>query len=360
MASLLEVAAGEMVNIGEKNFSVSGIILSESDRGAGSFAFAPKAIMNSVDLEEANVIQPGSRVRYSYTFLSSIETIKTLETFFQSIKKPGDDIETPNNEASPLGRAIKRASNFFLLGALLAIILSSLAIAICSLQFIRRHVDYVAVFKALGLAPSQIRNTYFLVFGLIALFSFLTGILIGWIVQISFTELLKDYFPSNLPLPGLEPYLIFCYSIFMFDWFCISMLRNLFGLAPNVILRKSNRNLNYFNSSIYVIGGLSSFYVLLIFFIKDFLLTNIIYFSILGFAAIIFSLIFGIFKFIKPLGLNPLKPFKMLAFELSRRRLFNSMQIVAMTVAIALSLVAYSASTNLISAWENSLPENAP
>ena len=31
-----------------------------------------------------------------------------------------------------------------------------------------------------------------------------------------------------------------------------------------------------------------------------------------------------------------------------------------MTVAIALSLVAYSASTNLISAWENSLPENAP
>ena len=361
LASLLEVAVGEIVNIGEKNFSVSGIILSESDRGAGSFAFAPKAIMNSADLEEANVIQPGSRVRYSYTFLSSIETIKTLETFFQSIKKPGDDIETPNNEASPLGRAIKRASNFFLLGALLAIILSSLAIAICSLQFIRRHVDYVAVFKALGLAPSQIRNTYFLVFGLIALFSFLTGILIGWIVQISFTELLKDYFPSNLPLPGLEPYLISFVTAFLcLIGFAYPMLRNLFGLAPNVILRKSNRNLNYFNSSIYVIGGLSSFYVLLIFFIKDFLLTNIIYFSILGFAVIIFSLIFGIFKFIKPLGLNPLKPFKMLAFELSRRKLFNSMQIVAMTVAIALSLVAYSASTNLISAWENSLPENAP
>jgi putative ABC transport system permease protein len=50
----------------------------------------------------------------------------------------------------------------------------------------------------------------------------------------------------------------------------------------------------------------------------------------------------------------------MLAFELSRRKLFNSLQIVAMTVAIALCLVAYSASTNLISAWENSLPENTP
>ena len=50
----------------------------------------------------------------------------------------------------------------------------------------------------------------------------------------------------------------------------------------------------------------------------------------------------------------------MLAFELSRRKLFNSMQIVSITVAIALRLVAYSASTNLVSSWENSLPEKAP
>ena len=36
------------------------------------------------------------------------------------------------------------------------------------------------------------------------------------------------------------------------------------------------------------------------------------------------------------------------------------MQIVSVTVAIALSLVAYSASTNLVSSWENSLPDKAP
>ena len=86
LANLLEVTINDTVNIGEKDFSISGIILSESDRGAGSFAFAPKAIMNSSDLEEANVIQPGSRVRYSYVFVGSEETIKLLENFFQSKK----------------------------------------------------------------------------------------------------------------------------------------------------------------------------------------------------------------------------------------------------------------------------------
>ena len=137
-------------------------------------------------------------------------------------------------------------------------------------------------------------------------------------------------------------------------------LKNLFELSPNAIFRNSERNTNKFNSSFYLIGGLSSFYVLLLFFIEDFALTNIIFFAILIFASIIFFLIYGIFNFIKPLGLNPLKPVKMLAFELSRRKLFNSMQIVSITVAIALSLVAYSASTNLVSSWENSLPEKAP
>ena len=142
--------------------------------------------------------------------------------------------------------------------------------------------------------------------------------------------------------------------------FAYPILRNLFNLSPNVILRKSEKNLNAFDSSYYIVGGLSSFYVLLIFFIKDFYLTNIVFFSILIFSGIIFAFIYGIFHFIKPLGLNPLKPMKMLAFELSRRKLFNSMQIVAITVAIALSLVAYSASTNLVGSWKGSLPDNAP
>ena len=361
LARLLEVSPGDQINIGEKDFYVSGIIISESDRGAGSFAFAPKAIMNSADLEEANVIQPGSRVRYSYLFQAAGENIQKLEDFFQFIKKPGDEIVTPDNEASPLGRAIKRASNFFLLGALLAIILSSLAIAICSLQFTRRHIDYVAVFKALGLSPNQIKKMYVYIFGLIALFSFLVGISIGWIVQISFIELLKEYFPTNLPSPSFDPYFISLVTAFLcLMGFSYPILRNLFNLSPNVILRKTEKNIDVVNSSLYLVGGLGSFYVLLIFFIKDFVLTNVIFFSILVFAGLIFLMIFGIFYFIKPLGLNPLKPMKMLAFELSRRKLFNSMQIVAMTVAIALSLVAYSASTNLVSSWENSLPKNAP
>ena len=361
LAGLLDISIGDQVDLGSAALIYSGTISSEADRGTGSFAFAPKAIMNSADLESTQLIRSGSRVRFTYLFTSSKEDIDKLEQYFQKIKRPGDDILNPQNKDTPLGRAIDRASNFFLLGALLAIILSSLAIAISSLQFTRRHTEYVAIFKALGFQPKEIRITYLLIFTFVAIFSILFGIATGWLVQLSFLSLLKEYFPANLPLPGPNPYFISVVTAFTcLLGFAYPMLRNLFELSPNTILRKTVNKTGNFLSIVYSLSGLLAFYFLIVFFIRDFYITNIIFFSILAFALFIFGFIYLIFSFIKPLGLNPLKTFKMIAFELSRRKLFNSLQIVSITVAIALSLIAYSSSTNIISSWENSLPEKAP
>jgi putative ABC transport system permease protein len=74
----------------------------------------------------------------------------------------------------------------------------------------------------------------------------------------------------------------------------------------------------------------------------------------------IFALVFFVFAAIKPESLNPLKPLKMIFFELNRRKFSNSLQIISLTLSIAISLIAFSASSNLISAWKTSLPDSAP
>jgi putative ABC transport system permease protein len=50
----------------------------------------------------------------------------------------------------------------------------------------------------------------------------------------------------------------------------------------------------------------------------------------------------------------------MIFFELNRRKFSNSLQIISLTLSIAISLIAFSASSNLINAWKTSLPETAP
>ena len=358
----LGVDIGQSISLGDKDFLVSNTIVNEPDRGSSSFAFAPRAIINSIDLKETNILKPGSRVRYMYLFKAEQENLDIIENYFQNIKKPGDEIVFFNDESSPLGESFSRASNFFLLGAFLSIIIASLTVSICTLQFIRKHISYVAILKALGLSPKNIRFTYLSIFGLIGVVATLLGILMGWLIQLNFIFLLKDYFPTNFPSAGPQPYLIsgaivfFCLLVFSFP-----VLSRLFKVPPNEILRKSEfEKLPIFKIFINASLGLIFFYLLLILFTQNILLTNIIFFSIMALVLFIFALVFFVFAAIKPESLNPLKPLKMIFFELNRRKFSNSLQIISLTLSIAISLIAFSASSNLISAWKTSLPDTAP
>ena len=358
----LGVNIGQSISLGDKDFLVSNTIVNEPDRGSSSFAFAPRAIINSIDLKETNILKPGSRVRYMYLFKAEQENLDIIENYFQNIKKPGDEIVFFNDESSPLGESFSRASNFFLLGAFLSIIIASLTVSICTLQFIRKHISYVAILKALGLSPKNIRFTYLSIFGLIGVVATVLGILMGWLIQLNFIFLLKDYFPTNFPSAGPQPYLIsgaivfFCLLVFSFP-----VLSRLFKVPPNEILRKSEfEKLPIFKIFINASLGLIFFYLLLILFTQNILLTNIIFFSIMALVLFIFALVFFVFAAIKPESLNPLKPLKMIFFELNRRKFSNSLQIISLTLSIAISLIAFSASSNLISAWKTSLPDSAP
>ena len=119
-------------------------IIYEPDRGSTNFAFAPKTIMNISDLAATNIIQPGSRVEYNYLFTGSEEEISLIRETLEENKNQGDDIESLSSDSSALGRTIDRSENFFLLGGLIAVLLSACTIGISSQRFARRHIGYVA------------------------------------------------------------------------------------------------------------------------------------------------------------------------------------------------------------------------
>ena len=85
-ARLLDISIGDQVDLGATSLFYSGTISSEADRGTGSFAFAPKAIMNSADLESINSGLALESVTPIYLPLP--EDIDKLEQYFQNIKRP--------------------------------------------------------------------------------------------------------------------------------------------------------------------------------------------------------------------------------------------------------------------------------
>ena len=179
LQNLLKIDYGDEVFIGDSTFIFTDTILYEPDRGSGSFAFAPKTIMNMEDLEATNIVQPGSRVEYNYLFEGPEAEISKVQSFLESVKESGDDIEMLGEDTSSLGRAIDRSENFFLLGGLIAVLLSACTIGVASQRFTRRHVRYVAILKTLGMKTVDIRSLYLLIFFYLTLVTLIIGMSLG-------------------------------------------------------------------------------------------------------------------------------------------------------------------------------------
>ena len=358
LQNLLLLEYGDEIYLGDAKLIFSGTIVYEPDRGSGNFAFAPKTIMNMSDVEATNVIQPGSRVEYNYLFNGPDEEMALLKDFLEKEKENGDDIETLNEDTSSLGRTIDRSENFFLLGGLIAVLLSACTIGIASQRFTRRHVSYVAILKTLGMTTFQIRVLYLLLFLYTTIFTLVIGLSFGWILQSNFINLMSSYFPTELPAPGLYPLLVTCLTALICQFgFIYPHILKLLSVSPMRVLKD---NISFSQETIPVFSmGLLAFLLLLYLYTNQLTLSLIIFLGVVGFSVMGIGLIYLLLGR-SGTGLGASSSFNLALSELRRRKVSNSFQIFAFTVAIGLSLITFSASKNLLGSWQGSIPQDSP
>ena len=358
LQNLLKVNYGDKVYIGDTSFIFTDTIKYEPDRASGNFSFAPKTIMNMSDLESTQIIQPGSRVEYNYLFTGPENEILYIRNFLKDVKESGDEIEMLDEDSSSLGRAVDRSENFFLLGGLIAVLLSACTISIASQRFTRRHISYVAILKTLGMKTLHIRALYFLMFFYTTILTLTFGLFFGWLLQNNFINIMSSYFPTELPSPGLYPLVVTCLTAFICQFgFIYPHILKLLSISPMRVL-KDDISLNQGSVSV-ISAGLLAFFVLLYLYTNQITLSLIIFLGVIGFSFIGIGFIYLLLGN-KSLGLGASSALNLALSELRRRKLGNSFQIFAFTVAIGLSLITFSASKNLLGSWQNSIPEDSP
>ena len=358
LKNLLLLDYGDKVYIGDSTLIFTATITYEPDRASGNFAFAPKTIMNMSDVGSTNIIQPGSRIEYNYLFKGPDEEITQLKQYLETIKENGDEIETLSDDSSSLGRTIERSENFFLLGGLIAVLLSACTIGIASQRFTRRHVSYVAILKTLGMKTFQIRSLYLLLFLYSTVLTLFIGLSFGWVLQSNFISLMSSYFPTELPPPGFYPLVITCLTALICQFgFIYPHILKLLAVSPMRVLKD---NVSFSQESIPVFSmGLVAFLLLLYIYTNQLTLSLIIFLGVVGFSAIGIGSIYLLLGK-NNIGLGASSSITLALSELRRRKLGNSFQIFAFTVAIGLSLITFSASKNLLGSWQNSIPDDSP
>jgi putative ABC transport system permease protein len=140
-ASLLDslgLKLGQTLLMGDASFKLTRVIVQEPDRGAGFISFSPRVMVNEADVKATNLIQPASRTNYRFAVAGDDKAVKAYVKWAEEeIKKPfeqsgmrGVRLESLESGSPEMRQTLDRAEKFLNLVALLAALLSAVAVAI--------------------------------------------------------------------------------------------------------------------------------------------------------------------------------------------------------------------------------------
>ena len=356
----LEIDLGDRVEVGNGHFEVTRIVTREPDRGGSFFDLGPRVLMRYADVEATGVIQPGSRLSYALLLRGGEGDLDAWRM------RIGDDLN-PHFEwidirtgSDAIGRALERGESFLLLGGLLAVILSGVAVALAAHRYSQRQHDPVAVLKTLGMTPREIQRTYLtslLVLGLVAT---ILGLMLGWGVQTLGLIALADLVPVVLPPPGVQPFFVGAITGFVcLLAFALPPLLRLRGVSPLRVIRRDLAPNDASMAFAYLSGLLGSL-ILLVWYADSLRLAGWLVLGTFGTVVVLLTAAHLLLRTGRVLGMQAGSSWRIALAALQRRRRENSVQIVVFGIAIMLLLILYLLRTALLEEWRAQVPEDAP
>src|SRR5712691_9570604 len=207
MMAALKVRPGDAIELGRARFRASAVLTLEPDRGVSFMNFAPRLMMRLDDLPATRLLQPGSRISYQLLAAGEREGIRQLERWARDRLGRGERVDSLDNARPEVRAGLDRAQSFLGLTAMLAVVLSAVAIALGTRRYTQRHLDGYAVMRCLGAVQSQLFALFAWEFLVLALAASLAGCALGFIVQNLVAWWLAALIPGTLPPPGLSPVL---------------------------------------------------------------------------------------------------------------------------------------------------------
>jgi putative ABC transport system permease protein len=362
----LGLDVGDCVLLGNSRLRISRVLVHEPDRGAGFMNFAPRVLMNSADLDVTALIQPASRITWRYAVMGSDAAAKNFLAWAEvESKKPevrGVRVESLEAGRPEMRQTLDRAGKFLNLVALLAALLSAVAVALAARAFAARHLDDCAMLRVLGLSQRHIALSYTAEFVWVGTFASVLGLALGYAVHLVFVALLKGLVETALPAPSLWPV--------MYGLGTGLTLLLAFGLPPVLqlasvpalrVMRRDVGELKATTLSVWALG-LTGFAVLLIAVSRDLKLGLMVVGGFAG-AVMLFAgmawLAVQVLRRSVVEGSAP--PWLMLATrQVSARPVYAMVQVSALAVGLLALALLVLLRTDLISSWRNATPVDAP
>jgi putative ABC transport system permease protein len=245
LLTLLNVELGDTIEVGYSQLKITRLIVKEPDSGTGFGATGARVMMSQANIEESQLIRPGSRLTYRLLMAGSEENVKNYTDWYKQYEELNQEkishyrLRTPQNSEQRLSDALERGRSFLLLSGTIGVLLAGLAMALASQRYASRLTDQVALMKAWGQTANSLRRSQLMRLIIITGVATIIGIALGWVAHYFLLEVAKDLFDTVLPMPSIRPFIVAVVTGFVsVIGFALPALWHLPTIAPLKVLRR--------------------------------------------------------------------------------------------------------------------------
>jgi putative ABC transport system permease protein len=362
----LGLKVGDPLLMGESRFTIARIIVIEPDRGGGFMNFAPRVMIHQADVEATRLIQPASRITYRMAVAGEDLSVKQFVAWADLQVKNGAArgirVESLQSGRPEMSQTLDRAGKFLSLVALLAALLSAVAVALAARAFAANHLDDCAMLRVLGLSQKSIAASYTFEFALVGLAASGLGVALGYAVHYLFVFLLAGLVDSALPAATLWPVAFgLGMGLTLLLAFGLPPVLQLAQVPPLRVIRRDVGNLR--PASLGVLGvGVAGFAALLLAASSDLTLGLIAVGGFAGAVLVFASLSWVAVKLLrKSVNESTAPRWLVLATrQISARPAYTVVQVSALSVGLLALMLLVLLRTDLIGSWRKATPPDAP
>jgi putative ABC transport system permease protein len=365
----LNLKMGDELLLGDSRLTIDSIIVAEPDRGAGFMNFAPRVMIHTQDIAATKLIQPASRLTYRMAVAGEDKAVLVFVAWADAQLKQaavtglrGVRIESLQSGRPEMSQALDRADKFLSLVALLAALLSAVAVALSARAFAASHLDDCAMLRVLGLSQRTIAASYAFEFALVGAFASALGVFLGYCVHYLFVMLMAGLVDAALPAATLWPVLLgMGMGLTLLFAFGLPPVLQLAQVPPLRVIRRDVGNLK--PASLGVLGvGMLGFAALLLAASSDLKLGLIAVGGFGGATAVFAGMSWVAVKLLR-LSVNESTAPRWLVLatrQVSARPAFTVVQVSALAVGLLALVLLVLLRTDLIGSWRKATPPDAP
>jgi putative ABC transport system permease protein len=312
------------------------------------------------------LVLPASRVAYRFAVAGDDRAVSRFTAWADAeARRPdvrGVRVESFETGRPEMRQTLDRAEKFLNLVALLAALLSAVAVALAARGFAAKHLDDCAMLRVLGQSQRSIAWAYTIEFGVIGLAASTLGVLLGLAVHFVFIQLLAGLVTSGLPAPSAWPALFgLGMGLTLLLAFGLPPVLQLAQVPPLRVIRRDVGNLK--PASILVLSvGVIGFAALLLGASSDIKLGGIAVGGFAG-AVVLFAVLSWLCVKLLRVAVNETTAPRWLVLatrQISARPAYAVVQVSALAVGLLALVLLVLLRTDLISSWRQATPPDAP